>query len=163
MPHPVVYPGSLNELVKKWETQHVKDLQEQTQTFIADGQCARLVQELTNVGYSGRWQPGERVIDVARTLPPGTVIANFKRVDGKLKFPREHGYHAAIFAGVERYSAVTGKATRIIMFDQWVGATPRNSHTPGTRGVSAYKADVAEAMHKMPCDNAAEFYVVLVP
>ena len=163
MPHPVVYTGNLNELLKKWDAQNAKDLEQGTHTFIADGECARLVQELTSAGYSGRWQPGDRVIDVARSLKPGTVIANFKLVDGKLKFPREHGYHAAIFVGVERYSAITGKARRIIMFDQWIGSTPRNLHTPGTRGVSAFKADVAEALQKLPSDNAADFYVVLVP
>lgn len=163
MPHPVVYSKSLAELFKKWEAQKAKDAEARTLTFIADGQCARLVQELTGVGHSSRWQPGERVVDVARTLRPGTVIANFKLVDGKLRFPKEHGYHAAIFVGVETYSAVTGKPMKILMFDQWIGATPDRSHTPGTRGVRAWKEDVAAALRKMPSDNANEFYVVLVP
>jgi hypothetical protein len=29
---------------------------------------------------------------VAKTLRPGTVIANFKMVDGELKYPNEHHY-----------------------------------------------------------------------
>lgn len=40
-------------------------------------ECAALPQALTDVGYSGRWAPGPRVIDLD-FLIPGTVIANFK-------------------------------------------------------------------------------------
>lgn len=159
MPHPVVYTGNLDDLIKKWAEQRVKDRVENPDTisFIANGQCARLPQALTNVGHTSRWQPGERVVDVAKTLKPGTVIANFKFVDGKLKFPNEHRYHASIFVRGEGYSVVTGKASQIVMFDQWVGATPKMSHAPGTRPVRARSAATA------PADNANEFYVVMVP
>lgn len=160
MPHPVVYPGNFNDLIKKWEKQRARDWAEDHDkiTFVADGQCARLPQTLTSVGHTSRWQRGERVIDVAKTLKPGTVIANFKLVDGKWKYPNEHGYHAAIFVRGEGFSVVTGKASQIIMFDQWVGATHKQSHAPGTRPVRA-RTDARYS----PCDNANEFFVVIVP
>jgi hypothetical protein len=110
------------------------------------------------VGHTSRWQRGERVIDVAKTLAPGTVIANFKLVDGRLKYPNEHGYHAAIFVRGEGFSVVTGKPSQIIMFDQWVGSTPNRSHAPGTRPVR-----MLNGSQYAPCDNASEFYVVMVP
>jgi len=53
-----------------------------------DQECPALPQFLTDVGYTGRWQPGPRVIDLAY-LHPGTVIANFKVVDGRPGFPCE--------------------------------------------------------------------------
>jgi hypothetical protein len=158
MPHPIVYTGNLDELLKKWAEQRLKDWAENPDaiTFIANGQCARLPQALTNAGHTSRWRAGERVVDVAKTLKPGTVIANFKLIDGKLKFPNEHGYHAAIFVRGEGFSVVTGKASQIIMFDQWVGATPTKSHAPGTRPVRMRPTYA-------PSDNANEFFVVMVP
>lgn len=123
MPHPVLYRGNLNDLVKKWDKQREKDWAEDQSkiTFIADGQCARLPQALTSVGHTTRWQPGDRVVDVARTLKPGTVIANFKLVDGKWKYPNEHGYHAAIFVRGEGFSVETGKPSQIICLTSgWV-------------------------------------------
>lgn len=136
MPHSVVYPGDFNALLKKWAEQQAKDEKAHWQTFIANGQCARLPQVLTNVGHTSRWQLGERVVDVARTLKPGTVIANFKLVDGKWKYPNEHRYHAALFVRGEGYSVVTGKPSQIIMFDQWSSAGL--PHVPGPRPVRAY-------------------------
>jgi hypothetical protein len=89
MPHPVVYPGNFDALLKEWEDKAKQVYKEQGKDglkhlMIANGQCARLPQELTSVGYTGRWQRGDRVIDVARALKPGTVIANFKLIDGSL-------------------------------------------------------------------------------
>jgi hypothetical protein len=161
MPHPVVYPGNFNALLKEWEEKAKQTFKEQGRAglqnlMIANGECARLPQELTAVGWSGRWQRGDRVIDVAKTLRPGTVISNFKLTDGKWQYPRGshadvHGYHAALFIGGESYSE--GKAMRIRMFDQWKGKWP------SPRGVSV----VSEPSPKKPCDRAEEFYVVLVP
>jgi hypothetical protein len=166
MPHPVVYPGNFNALLKEWEDKAKQVYKEQGKDglkhlMIANGQCARLPQELTSVGYTGRWQRGDRVIDVARTLKPGTVIANFKLIDGKMQYPRGsvadvHGYHAALFMGADSYSG--GKPTRIVMFDQWRGETPK---WPSPRPV--YVRPEAIAKTKQPCDKAEDFYVVLVP
>jgi hypothetical protein len=156
MPHPVVYQRDMNALLKEWDDRYKQTWKEQGRAGllnlkIADGECARLPQELTGVGYTGRWQRGDRVIDVARTLKPGTVIANFVLKDGKMVYPNAHGYHAALFIGGESYSG--GKAMRIRMFDQWRGKWP------SPRGVPV----VPESSLKKPCDRAQDFYVVLVP
>lgn len=167
MPHPVSYPGDLNALMKKWEDQRSKDWAEDhdKMTFIADGQCARLPQGLTNVGHTSRWRPGERVIDVARTLRPGTVIANFWFEYNEAWYPNKHGYHAALFVRGEGYSVVTGNPSQIVVFDQWIGAhrTYRDSHPPGQRPIRGWTHEQAKQMNRQPCDNANDFYVVLVP
>jgi hypothetical protein len=167
MPHPVVYPSDFNALLKKWEQQNAKDWYEDHDklTFIANGQCARLPQELTNVGHTSRWQPGERVVDVSRTLKPGTVIANFIFEYDKAWYPNSHEWHACLFVRGEGYSVVTGKPSQIIVFDQWAG--PRrnreDSHVPGTRPIRAWTYEQAKQLRKRPADNANDFYVVLVP
>lgn len=167
MPHPVSYRGNFDELLKKWDDQNVKDWNEDHDklTFIANGQCARLVQELTSVGHTSRWQPGERVVDVARTLTPGTVIANFIFEYDKAWFPNSHHWHACLFVRGEGYSVVTGKPSQIIVFDQWLGGrrTRKDSHMPGTRSITAWTYEQAKVRQKAPADNANDFYVVLVP
>jgi hypothetical protein len=165
MPHPVVYPGDFRALLDQWARQRLKDWNEDHNklTFIADGQCARLPQELTSVGHTSRWQPGERVVDVAKTLKPGTVIANFVLKDGKMVYPNTHGYHAALFVRGEGFSVATGKPSQIIMFDQWKNARADASHAPGTRPVRAYTPEQARQSRRSPCDNANDFYVVVVP
>lgn len=159
MPHPVVYPGNLDELIKKWVEQRAKDRLEEPDkvTYVANGECARLPQALTSVGHSSRWQPGERVIDVARTLRPGTVIANFLFEYDKMWYPNSHGYHAALFVRAEGYSVVTGKPSQIIMFDQYTGKGP------SARPVRMYTDEQVKKKDIWPCNNASEFYVVMVP
>jgi hypothetical protein len=167
MPHPVVYTGDMNTLVKEWEDkwrQTFKDKGNEglKHLMIGSGECVALPQGLTNVGWTGRWQRGDRVIDVAKTLKPGTVIANFKLIDGKWQYPRPpaivHGHHAALFMGADSYSTQTGKPTRIFMFDQWRNPPPK---WPSPRPV--YVRPEAIAKTKQPCDKAEDFYVVLVP
>lgn len=163
MPHPVFYTGDFNALLRKWEEAAKQAWKEHGQAgldslMIANGECARLPQELTSVGWSGRWQRGDRVIDVARTLRPGTVIANFKLIDGRMQYPRSnvHGYHAALFISADSYNG--GKPMRIWMFDQWRSGRPK---WPSPRRVMLWPEAVAKA--KKPCDRAEDFYVVLVP
>lgn len=167
MPHSAFYPGSMDVLIKKWSEQRLKDWNEDQNrlTFIANGQCARLPEELTRVGHTSRWQPGERVVDVARTLQPGTVIANFQSEYDKFWFPNFHGYHAALFVRGEAFSVVTGKPGQILVFDQWIGPrrSQKDSHSPGTRSIRAWTYEQAKTRHIEPCDNANDFYVVLVP
>lgn len=167
MPHSVVYPGNFDELMKKWAAQRAKDWAEDHDKFtvIANGQCARLPQALTSVGHTSRWRPGERVIDVARTLKPGTVIANFWFEYDKMWFPNAHGYHAALFIRGDGYSVVTGKPSQIWMFDQWVGPahSVKDSHAPGPRPVRAYTYEQVKKNGRLPSDNADDFYVVMVP
>jgi hypothetical protein len=166
MPHPAVYPGNMSALIKEWDEKYKQAWKENRQAgldalMIANGECARLPQELTSVGWTGRWQRGDRVIDVARTLKPGTVIANFKLIDGKWQYPHGpgvnvHGYHAALFISGDTFSTSTGKAGGIWMFDQWHTGRPK---PPGSRHVYVWPA----SSQKKPCDRAEEFYVVLVP
>lgn len=165
MPHPVVYPGDFDALLKKWDERRAKDKEAGIETFIANGECARLPQELTNVGHTTRWRPGPPVVDVARTLRPGTVIANFMFEHGTGWFPSLHTYHAALFMRADGYSVATGKPSKITVFDQFKG---RNHHTPGPRTIRAYTYDEAQEVARRyrtviePCDNANQFCVVLV-
>jgi len=164
MAHRVVYSGDFNVLLKEWDEKAKQAWKEQGQAGlnglkIANGECARLPQELTNVGWTGRWQPGERVIDVAKTLKPGTVIANFVLRNGKWVYPNVHGWHAALFVRGEGFSLDTGTPRQIVMFDQW------NSQTapkwPSPRTVKMWLE--ATAKGKKPCDKAEDFFVVMVP
>ncbi len=160
MTHSVVYRGDMAALVKEWEAKYRKAWYESGHAGIrslkiANGQCARLPQELTSVGHTSRWQPGERVVDVARTLKAGTVIANFLFEYDKAWYPNSQGWHAALFVRGEAYSPGTGKPNRIIMFDQWTGKAPN------LRPVHNWTPDVAKT--KDPCNNAEEFFVVMVP
>lgn len=160
MPHPVVYRGDMAALIKEWEEKYRKAWYENGEAGIrslkiADGQCARLPQELTNVGHTSRWQPGERVVDVARTLKPGTVVANFVFEYDKAWYPNSHGWHAALFVRGEGFSVITGKPTKIIMFDQWTGKAPN------LRPVHNWPPHIEKT--KEPSNIASEFFVVMVP
>jgi hypothetical protein len=109
MTSPVVYPGSMDALVKEWDEKYKKAWKEGGREGlkalkIADGECARLPQVLAEIGHTGLWQRGERVIDVAKTLRPGTVIANFVFENGRWKYPNRHGWHAALFISADGYS-----------------------------------------------------------
>jgi hypothetical protein len=151
MPHPVIYQGDLQALLDEADKGNIGE--------IANGQCARLPQELTNVGWTGRWQRGPRVLD-SRNLVPGTVIANFKLVDGKWKFPNEHGYHAGLFIRFARRAImVNGMPCEFTMFDQWVGKRP------GERGMAILPEPFRKKRPDLstPSNMADEFYVVLVP
>ena len=149
MPRNVIYQGDLEELKTTWAGR-----------FVANGECARLPQELTDVGWTGRWLPGPRVVDLSFLLP-GTVIANFKLVNGYWKFPNEHGYHAGLFQRYE-YGRVmaNGKPAVFSMIDQWKGDLPK---TAGERGLTGYTPEQAKHGRMAPSDNANEFYVVVVP
>lgn len=162
MPRPVVYSGDFEALMKKWADQKALDRLTGATTVIANGECARLPQELTNVGHTSRWQPGERVLEVAKTLQPGTVIANFWYEYDKAWYPNIHGYHAALFIRAEGFSIVTGKPMRIWMFDQWRASPPR---APGPRAVDIVTERRVKALGYIPnpSDDAAAFHVVMVP
>lgn len=158
--HPVLYPGDLNALIREWKEKYENEWKQHGMAGvqnlkIANGECARLPQELTTVGHSSRWQPGARVVDVARTLAAGTVIANFLFEYDKAWYPSSHGWHAALFVRGEGYSVVTGKPSQIVMFDQWQGKWP------GERHVRDWSDDIAK--RKGPANTAGEFFVVMVP
>lgn len=153
------YMGNFEELADKYD----KLVLENKPEWFDNGQCARLPQVLTDVGYTGRWQPGPRVIDLDYLLP-GTVIANFKIVNGKPKFPNEHGYHAALFDRFWRGAKmVNGLPCEFSMFDQWKG--PGGSKGASRRGVAILSTEFRKANPRFdtPSNRADEFYVVVVP
>lgn len=122
-------------------------------------ECAALPQQLTDVGYTGRWTPGPRVIDLD-FLPPGTVIANLKIIDGKSKFPNQSGWHAALFDQFRRGTImVNGLPCEFSMFDQFHGKPA------GLRGVAKLTPEWKKSypVFGTPSNDAAEFYVVVVP
>lgn len=124
-----------------------------------DHECAALPQFLTDVGYTGRWQPGPRVIDLDYLIP-GTVIANFKVVDGKPRFPNQHGWHVGLFGKFWRGATMTnGLPCEFSMFDQFHGKPA------AWRGVAiltpAWK--IAHPDKAKPVNDASEYYVVTVP
>ncbi|HWJ93420.1 MAG TPA: BPSL0067 family protein [Telluria sp.] len=160
MPHPVIYRGDMAALVKEWQEKYRKAWSDRGEAGIRDlkignGECVRLPQELTSVGHTSRWQPGDRVVDVAKTLQPGTVIANFLFEYDKKWYPNSHGWHAALFVRGEGYSVVTGAPSQIVMFDQWRGRAPNLRH------VRNWPSEIEKT--KEPSNIADEFYVVVVP
>lgn len=151
MSHPVIYPGDLQQLLNDANHKNVAQ--------IDTGECARLPQVLTDVGWTGRWQRGPRVLDSPH-LAPGTVIANFKLVDGKWKYPNEHGFHAGLFIHFTHGAImVNGMPCQFSMLDQWKGKLP------GERGMAIFpeKFRVEHPNLYTPSNRADEFYVVLVP
>lgn len=144
MPRNVVYQGDLDAL-----------LAEDAPAMYLDGECAKLPQALTDVGWTGNWLPGPRVVDLAY-LAHGTVIANFVVENGRWKYPNRHFYHACLFYDFgERIMG--GGYRRIWMIDQWRGKPV------GKRYRLAYAPEEAKRLGIQPCDNANEFYVVMVP
>ena len=145
MPHPAVYMGDLGELMAA-----------HTNGFIGrNEECVALPQGATEVGYTGRWQPGAKVVDLPFLLP-GTVIANFEFKDGKARFPNRHGFHAALFMSYGN-RLPKGGYTHFWVLDQWHG------HPIKRRNKNAFSAEEAKRRHIMPADNANDYYVVMVP
>jgi len=153
MPRPAIYRGDLEELKKKYALLAEKNWRD---AFIDNGQCARLVQVLTDVGHTSRWQPGARVVDL-NYLRPGTVIANFKIVDGRPKFPNESAWHAALFQRFEHGKIINGKRAHFTIIDQWT------QKPVGERPIEAFTPEQAKKLGKTPSNNANEYFVVMVP
>lgn len=148
MPRSIIYQGDLDVLEKAWAGK-----------YVANGECARLPQELTDIGHTSRWQPGARVIEV-RSLPPGTVIANFVFENGKARYPNKHGWHAGLFRRFENGAVMTnGMPCVFSMIDQYRGKTV------AARGLGSLTPAFRKAHPKFatPSNNADEFYVVMVP
>lgn len=148
MPRNVIYQGDLDELEREWAGK-----------YIANGECARLPQALTDVGHTSRWQPGPRVVDLAY-LNPGTVIANFVFERGRARYPNKSGWHAGLFRRFEPGVVMAnGLPCRFSMIDQFPGKHVR------ARGMASLTPAYKEAHphHATPANNADEFYVVVVP
>ncbi len=151
MPHPVLYRGDLDALLAKWKEENI--------LRIANGQCARLPQVLVpEVGHTSGWIRGPRVLD-SRDLLPGTVIANFKLVDGRWRYPNQEGWHAGLFRRFEgRRVMSNGLPCEFSMIDQWV------DKAPGERGMAILPDWFKKKLPKYdkPSNRADEFHVVLV-
>ena len=146
----VIYQGDFLALADKYD-----DLRQRSAgAFIGrDEECVALVQALTDVGYTGRWQPGPRVVDLEFLLP-GTVVANFLFENGNARFPNRHGFHAALFDRFCRGTMMSnGRPCEFSILDQYRGKPA------GRRGIAKSTTN----WKPMASDDAAEFYVVVVP
>lgn len=124
-----------------------------------DHDCVALPQFLTDVGYTGRWQPGPRVIDL-HFLLPGTVIANFKVIDDRPQFPNQHGWHVGLFDKFWRGAMMeNGLPCEFSMFDQYAGKPASR------RGVAILTPEWKKAYpdKAKPANDASEYFVVAVP
>jgi hypothetical protein len=124
-----------------------------------DHECAALPQFLTDAGHSSRWQPGPRVIDLAFLLP-GTVIANFKMVDGRPQYPNESGWHIGLFDKFWHGALmVNGLPCEFSMFDQYPGKPASR------RGLAILTPAWKKAYpdKSKPANDASEYHVVVVP
>lgn len=123
-----------------------------------DGECVALVQAVTNVGYTGWWRPGPRVVDLS-FLNPGTVIANFvfdKKGNGH--FPNKHGYHVALFGEYGASGVTSGKPVRFSVTDQWPHRRP---NVVKTRDIEARGKSYVEGNPYHDADNADQYFVVV--
>lgn len=152
----------------KYEGMHFEEMAEKLHQLYVDGkgkylgrdqECVALPQFLTDVGYTGRWRPGPRVMDLDFLLP-GTVIANFKLVNGVRVFPNQSGWHVGLFGKFwHGATMVNGLPCAFSMFDQYKGKPA------AMRGV-AVLTDEWKLRHQSkakPANDAAEYYVVVVP
>ena len=144
------------ELVEKYEALF---LAHRGEYFGPNQECVSLPQFLTDVGYTGRWHPGPKVMDLDFLLP-GTVIANFRTVKGKTTFPNKSGWHAALFDKFWRGAMlVNGLPCEFSMFDQFHGKPA------SLRGVAVLTPEwkKANSQFATPSNNALEFHVVVIP
>lgn len=142
---PAVYRGDLGELLAQYQGRFAGRNQE----------CAALVQFVTDVGHTSKWQPGGRVVDQS-FIPPGTIIANFVVDNGKARYPNKSGWHVAIFLNFgPKY--VSGGYENIWVLDQWRGASVAR------RSKKAFSRDEAKRNQIRASNNANEYYVVNVP
>jgi len=143
---PAVYRGDLGELLAKYMGRHAG----------RDQECAALVQTVTNVGHTSRWQPGPRVVD-QNYIEPGTVIANFVTENGQSRYPNRSSWHVAIFLDFgPRY--VNGGYANIWVLDQW-----RGSSGVARRSKKAFSREEVRRNNVRASNNANEYYIVLVP
>jgi hypothetical protein len=117
--------------------------------LVGTGDCVELIKAFAP-GLQGRptsaWREGERVVDVARKLEPGTAIATFENG----KFPhRAHGQHAAFFL----QSAGAG----IWVMDQWRG--DKLKPTVSLRHIER-RGKTKDGKWKDPSNNAEAFSVI---
>ncbi|WP_432382312.1 BPSL0067 family protein [Duganella sp. P38] len=124
----------------------------QNKPKIGRGDCVELVQQFTQVGWTGKWRPWVSVLD-AGFIRTGTVIATF---DKNGRYPNKaSGNHAAFFVGMGPLDSHTGRPAYILVMDQW--KLKRNIHE---RKIYSRGRSKAEGNIYDDSDNADMFYVV---
>lgn len=118
-----------------------------------DGNCVALVQNLTNVGYTGFWSPVLRVMDCVQ-LPVGCVIATFE--NGRYA-NRPKGNHACLFLEFGPVSQSTGKPNSIVVMDQWIA---KDRPFIKSRPILPRGKSHSQGNPYYDSDNADTFYVV---
>ena len=119
--------------------------------LIGDGHCVALVQALTDVGPTGGWRAGERVMEVSN-IPAGTVIAAFENG----KYPnRRKGNRAAFYLYSGPGSQKTGRPAYIVVMDQW-----KIKGKVAARSIYTKVKSKAQGGIYDDSDNAEMFYVV---
>lgn len=118
--------------------------------LVGAGDCVELIKAFApglQGMPTGAWREGERVVDVARTLAPGTAIATFENG----KYPhRPHGQHAAFFL----QSAGAG----IWVIDQWRGDSIQKPNV-SARHIER-RGKTKDGKWKDPSNNAEAFSVI---
>jgi hypothetical protein len=119
------------------------------QELVGSGDCVELVKAFAP-GLKGTttssWRPGERVVDVAHKLAPGTAIATFE----KGRYPHSvTGQHAAFF--------VSSAGAGIWVMDQWKN-DPRKP-VVSLRHIER-KGKSKDGKWKDPSNNAEAFSVI---
>jgi hypothetical protein len=141
----VIYNGDPGELLAKYTGRWAG----------RDHECVALPQGVTSVGHTGRWRRGEKVTEQSY-MPPGTVIANFKEVNGEWRFPCQHFYHAAIFLNFGPRKP-SGGYTHFWVLDQW------NDFPVARRNKNSWSNADMKRLGIKPADDADQYYIVLVP
>lgn len=120
--------------------------------LIGDGNCVALVQQLTDVGWTGSWRPMVRVLD-AGYIRVGAVIATFDKYGRYANRPR--GNHAALFLGMGPLDMKTGRPSYILVMDQW-----KTKAAVGARKILPREKLKADGGIYEDSDNAETFWVV---
>jgi hypothetical protein len=140
----------LDDVLKEWNGKNIDN-----------AECARLVQVLCpDVGWTGRWQRGPRVIDVLPHLLPGTVVANFKYEGGRWKFPNKKGWHSGLYKQNGRGRVMpNGLPCVFTIVNQWPGQHVEERGLPRVTPAMIQR----NPLFAGEANNADDFYVVLVP
>lgn len=119
---------------------------------VGNGDCVELVQKITDVGWTGSWQPWIRVLD-AGYIRVGTVIATFNKHGRYANNPR--GNHAAFFMGMGPLDPKTGRPQYFLAMDQWKTKLDIRQRRILPRGKSKEEGGIYD-----DSDNADTFWVV---
>lgn len=118
---------------------------------VGSGECVALVQIFAKAPLTGRWRPGEHVLD-AGNIAPGTAIATFSSATAPFRPSR--GNHAALYMYSGPKDPATKRPKYIVVMDQWKRRKVKS------RRIDFYTPEAAKAKRILDSDNAAAFYVI---